>query len=139
MSLVAWNGRAQWGALQEETDSITHAQDISQQTVVQGGGGTVQCSFGKCARAFHILCARQQSNVAAPRAADALLLYFCKLHSGERFAKTRARMLEEVPEGFEAVPGQPDEAPQAGPNEYEAQRERNIARNKLRLAELRKM
>ena len=67
MSLVAWNGRVQLWALQEETDSVTHAQDRCQETVVQGGGGTVQCSFGKCARAFHILCARQQSNVAAPR------------------------------------------------------------------------
>lgn len=99
----------------------------------------MQCSFGKCTRAFHILCARQNGNAAVPRAADAMLLCFCKVHTGERFAKTRAQMLEEVPEGFEAVSDVPKEAPQAGPNEYEAQRERNIARNKLRLAELRKM
>ena len=99
----------------------------------------VQCSFGKCARAFHILCARQHGNVVVVRPADAVLLCFCKMHSGDRFAKTRGQMIEEVPEGFEAVPELPDEAPQTGPNEYEAQRERNIARNKLKLAELQKM
>ena len=106
---------------------------------VQGGGGMVQCSFGKCARAFHILCARQHGNVVVLRASDAMLLCFCKMHSGERFAKTRNQMIEEVPEGFEAVSDLPEDAPRTGPNEYEAQRERNIARNKLKLAELQKM
>ena len=104
---------------------------------MQGGGGMVQCCFGKCTRAVHILCARQHGHVVTLRAADAMLLCFCKLHSGQRFAKTRAQMIEEVPEGIESVSELPDEAPAAGPNEYEAQRERNIARNKLRLAELR--
>ena len=96
----------------------------------------VQCCFGKCTRAFHVLCARQHGNMVVLRAADAVLLCFCKMHSGERFAKTRGQMVEQVPEGFEDVPVLPDQAPPAEPNAYEAQRERNIARNKLRLAEI---
>ena len=38
----------------------------------------VQCSFGKCTRAFHILCARQHGNVVVVRSADAMLLCFCR-------------------------------------------------------------
>ena len=124
------------GTLQEEADQDTWALSYCHWVPVQGGGGMVQCCFGRCARAFHILCARQNSNVVVLRAADAMLLCFCKLHSGERFAKTRGQMTEEVPEGFEAVSALPDEATPGEPNEYEAQRERNIARNRLRLAEL---
>ena len=124
------------GKLQQEADCNTRAAKDWHGISVQGGGGMVQCCFGRCARAFHILCARQDGNVVALRAADAMLLCFCKLHSAERFAKTRGQMVEEVPEGFEAASALPEEAIPGQPNEYEAQRERNIARNKLRLAEL---
>ena len=97
----------------------------------------MQCCFGKCTRPFHILCARQHGNTVIPRAADGLLLSFCEMHSKERFAKKRQQMIVEVPEGIE--PALPDEAPPTEPNEYELQRERNIQRNKLRLAEIEKM
>ena len=98
----------------------------------------MQCCFGKCTRALHILCARQHSNVVTLRAADAMLLCFCEIHSKERFAKTREQMIGEVPEGLEEVSALPEEAAPAEPNAYEAQRAHNIARNALRLAELRK-
>ena len=97
----------------------------------------MQCCFGKCARPFHILCARRHGNAALLRAADGALLCFCEMHSKERFTNTRLRMMREVPEGLE--PALPDEAPPAEPNEYEQQRERNIRRNKLRLAEIETM
>lgn len=107
---------------------------------MQGGGSAVQCCFGKCTRAFHILCARQRGNITAVRPGDAALLCFCEMHSKERFAKSRAKMLEELPGGsHNELADEPDEAPPAEPNEYEQQRERNIARNKARLAELRSM
>ena len=101
---------------------------------MQGGGSVVQCCFGKCTRPFHILCARQHGNAGILRAADGLLLCFCEMHSKERFARTRRQMTDEVPAGLE--PALPDEAPPAELNEYELQRERNIWRNRQRLAEI---
>ena len=99
----------------------------------------MQCCFGKCTRAFHILCARQRGNVMALRAADSVLLCFCEMHSKQRFERTRGQLIAEAPEGMADEHTSPIEAPPAQPNEYEAQRERNILRNKLRLAKIESM
>lgn len=105
---------------------------------VQKGGGLVQCAFGMCWRAFHVLCARSAGNVLAFRQSDGAPLGFCALHSKDRFARTRQGLIAESAPvdqvGAENV--EEEEAGAAEPNEYELQRLRNIERNRQRLAEL---
>ena len=59
---------------------------------MQAGGGVVQCAFGRCSRPLHPLCGRHAGHLLALREADGSPLAFCGLHSGERFAKTRAQV-----------------------------------------------
>jgi hypothetical protein len=81
------------------------------------------------------MCARHQGNMLAFRHSDGTPLLFCTLHSKERFARTRLRLVHGDPSDIPDVAADVDE-PDPGPNEYELKRLQNIERNRRRLAEL---
>ncbi|GAB4818775.1 hypothetical protein N2152v2_005821 [Parachlorella kessleri] len=119
----------------------------------QAGGAVVQCSFTNCCRPFHVMCARAAGQVLTFREMDGEPLAFCSVHSAGRYERSRdaiceGRQAEQAPDGSKADGEEQEGAAamqdvrEAGAgeepvSEYELQRQRNIERNRQRLAELR--
>lgn len=55
----------------------------------QGGGAVVQCAYGRCCRAFHVLCGRAAGQVLTFRLADGEPLAFCETHSAAAYEEGR--------------------------------------------------
>lgn len=60
----------------------------------QAGGAVVQCSFGTCCRAFHVLCGHLNKQVHSFRITDGEPMAFCSLHSTKKFADGLRALLE---------------------------------------------